>query len=440
MSIIIMSIGVVVEIALAIYCIATQSNQKKVRSWTRIGVFVAFVILLLTSVIEWSFRWKFLTTMLFAFAIIGSVSLVRNKPTVKKYGAVRVVLKTITLLFIVGIAVLPAVIFPEQRLPEVTGEYEVETAIYTYTDDHRIETFSKEAENRHVTVEFWYPKNVQDKYPLVIFSHGAMGVSASNTSSFNELASNGYVVCSVSHPYHSMITIDSKGKYTMVDKNFLKEVMDANNGIYDEETIYKITHKWLKLRTDDMDLVLNRIIEKSKHEKSEHVYSLIDISKIGLMGHSLGGAASAQLGRDRKDIKGVIDLDGGLIGEQLNYSQGQYVINEKKYPVPILFITTDTMKQAIERVTDPTIIIPQKLILETASEAYEVYFQGTDHFSVTDLPIFSPLLVKAISDSVNIDPAGQDVDEYYVIEKMNGIILKFFNDCLKDEGNFELPS
>jgi dienelactone hydrolase len=436
MGAIIIFIAAVIEIVIAIYSIATKSNQKRTRSWIYIGEFATFVIFTLVSVIQWSFRWKFLAAALLVWAVIGGISLLRNKEDKQEYKTVRVAFKAITMWLIIVIAVIPALIFPQYKLPVVTGEYEVNTAVYTYTDNNRIETFNDNGEKRKVTVEFWYPKDADGKYPLIVFSHGAFGVRSSNTSTFKELASNGYIVCSINHPYHSMYTIDSEGNFTMVDKSFIQEVIDVNNGVYDEETIYKLTHKWLKIRTADMNFVLDTIVKNAKEKDSRQVYQLIDTSKIGLMGHSLGGAASAQLARERKDINAVIDVDGSLIGEELDFVKGKYVINHEIYPVPILSIYTDAMKTAMASITDPNIVIPQNLILATAPKAYEVYFAGTNHFSVTDLPLVSPTLVKMINGSIKRNSGAQGADKYYVIEKMNSIVLEFFDSNLKGRGNF----
>lgn len=105
-------------------------------------------------------------------------------------------------------AIIPAIIFPQYKNPEITGNHKIETSSYTFTDENRIEEFTDTGENRKVTVEFWYPKEAEGKYPLIIFSHGAFGVKMSNTSTFMELASNGYVVCSIDHPYHAAGTMD----------------------------------------------------------------------------------------------------------------------------------------------------------------------------------------------------------------------------------------
>lgn len=283
MGIILLIIAAVIEVTFGVYCIATKSNQKRIRSWVRISAFATFVIFTLISVIKWSFRWELLAAILLIWTIIGIVSLIRKKVDKKAYKAVRIVFKAIAMWLIVVIAVIPALIFPQYEIPTVTGEYKVNTVVYTYTDKSRIETFNDKGENRKVTVEFWYPAGAVGRYPLVVFSHGAFGVRASNTSTYKELASNGYIVCSINHPYHSLYTKDTDGKFTMVDRSFMKEVADCNNDVYDGETEYKIEKKWLKVRTEDMNFVLDTIIKNAKEDGAGPVYQFIDTDKVHVL-------------------------------------------------------------------------------------------------------------------------------------------------------------
>jgi predicted dienelactone hydrolase len=164
-----------------------------------------------------------------------------------------------------------------------------------------------------VNVEFWYPADGGGPYPLVVFSHGAFGIKASNTSTFMDLASNGYVVCSIDHPYHSLMTVDADGHRTMVDLSFLQEVIDLNKGKYDEETGYRLHQKWMALRVADINFVLDTILQQVKDSSSDGVYRLIDPGRIGLMGHSLGGESVAQVARERSDISAVVNLDSNLL-------------------------------------------------------------------------------------------------------------------------------
>jgi dienelactone hydrolase len=434
MGTIILIITFVTEAAFATYCILTKSNQERVQSFIRIGAFAAFVLFTLVSVIQWSFRWYLLAALLLVWAVLGAWTLVRKKEEKKEFRAGRTVLSAIGTFLLVLIVLIPALIFPQYTPPKVTGKHAVATANYTYTDKSRIETFTNTGENRKVNVEFWYPKDA-GIYPLIVFSHGAFGIKISNTSTFKELASNGYVVCSIDHPYHSLFTVDTDGHRTMVDRSFLQEVIDLNAGKYDEGTGFKLQQKWMNLRIADINFVLDTILTKAKDIGSGAVYQMIDRGKIGLMGHSLGGESSAQVARERNDIGAVVNLDSDLHAEFLNYVNRKYVMNDKVYPVPLLNILTDTTERLIAAVPDAKDLVPVEHVTATAPNAYEVHLTGTDHMSVTDLPLISPFFVSIINASVP-KGAGQEVNPLATIEKMNDLVLKFFNAFLKGEGSF----
>jgi dienelactone hydrolase len=235
-----------------------------------------------------------------------------------------------------------------------------------------------------------------------------------------------------------MYTKSTDGSSIMADRSFVQEVLDLNNGVYDDEASYELTKKWLKVRTQDMNFVLDTIIKNAKDGSMDEVYQHIDTGKIGLFGHSLGGAASVQLGRDRSDIDAVINLDADLLGEEVGFADGKPVINDKVYPVPMLSIYSDTMKQlmAAAVAANPDLDLPQKRISATAHDAYEVYITGTNHMSLTDLPLVSPFLVSIINGPVKKGDDGHEADAYQVIEKMNSVVLEFFNCYLKGEGSF----
>jgi dienelactone hydrolase len=435
METIILTIAFIIEAAFAAYCIITKSNQQKVRSFVRIGAFATFVIFTLVSVIQWSFRWYGLAALLLVWAALGASTLIRKKEEKKEYKTGPIVFKAIAMLLLVVIVMVPALIFPQHKQPKMTGKYEVATVNYTYTDTSRIETFTNTGENRKVNVEFWYPKDAKGTYPLVVFDHGILGMKTSNTSTFMELASNGYVVCSIDHPYLSLFTIDTSGHRTIIDHSYLQEYLNVSNGKYDEATNFKLEHKWMQLRITDINFVLDTILAQTKVAGSDAVYQLIDTKKIGLMGHSLGGESSAQVARERNDIDAVINLDADLAGEYLDYVDGKNVMNDTVYPVPILTILSDTLERLIAAVPDANTVVAVQHVTATAPNAFEVHLTGTDHMSMTDLPLISPFFVSMINASVP-KAGGHEADPLSTIEKMNDIVLQFFNVYLKGEGTF----
>ena len=177
------------------------------------------------------------------------------------------VIKAIAMLLLVFLAVIPALVFPPHKLPKVTGTHEVATSLYTYTDKNRIEAFTNKGENWKINMECWYPMDGDGKYPLVVFSHGTGGMKTSNTSTFMELASNGYVVCSIDHPYHSLFTAGSDGHVVPINQPYLQEYMNLNSGKYSEEEKFRIQEKWMDLRTADLIFALDTILAVRQRQR-----------------------------------------------------------------------------------------------------------------------------------------------------------------------------
>lgn len=440
MGTLVLVVVLVTEAAFAVYCIATRTRHETVRSYIRIAALAAFVILAFSSVIQWSFRWYGLALLLFIWAALGAWRLLARHAEKGPYSAGGTVGKAAGMLLLVFVALIPELVFPQYRPPQTTGGYDVATVNYTYTDKSRIEGFTNTGENRRVNVEFWYPKKAGGRHPLIVFSHGAFGIKMSNSSTFRELASNGYVVCSIDHPYHALFTIGADHRLVRVDRSFYQEIVDVNEGKYDEATVFALERKWMQLRTADINFVLNTILEEAESGDSASVYGLVDGKRIGLMGHSLGGASSALVARQRTDIGAVVNLDADLQGEYLRYSDGKYALNDTTYPVPILTILADDVVRLIDAVPDANSVVALEHVTATAPHAYEVHIKGTDHMSVTDLPLVSPLLTSMITKSVKKAGGGAPADKRVVIEKMNSLVLAFFNAYLKKEGTFAVAN
>lgn len=424
MGIITLILLIALETFFLVWSILTRNNHREEKGITDIAVLALFVLLLITGVFEWSFRYIALLLLLMIKAIISAVMLIRKKE--KKYGLGKNIIRLVRNSLILTIALSTAIIFPQFKQPVITGNYEIATAKYTWTDNNRVEEFSESGENRALTVEFWYPKEADKTYPLVVFSHGAFGFSGSNYSMFAELASNGYVVASIGHTYHAFYTTDTNGKLTIVDSSFINRAIEISsvNDTQHEEEIYYTTSQWMKLRIDDENFVINTILGECKSNNKDILFSHIDTTKIGLIGHSLGGATSAQVGRERSDISAVIVLDGTMLGEEIEFNNNAVVLNSTPYPVPLLNIYAE------DHYTNSKELVGDKYNNFYASKnaicAYETVFKNAGHLDFTDLPLFSPMLAKMLGVGT--------IDKRYCIETMNKVVLEFFNSYLKDAG------
>ncbi|WP_432749802.1 hypothetical protein [Paenibacillus amylolyticus] len=268
MEILILVVTLVSELAIAVYSIATKQSRSKIKSWTRIAMFIGFMILSLGKVVVWEYTWGLFVSLLFILALKEMAVLLRKQKHTSRYRAYSTIWKFLLLILTVVVTLVPVLLFPQFRLPQVTGPYAVATATYSYIDKNRIEEFTDQEDNRSVNVEFWYPEQADGTYPLLVFSHGAFGIKASNTSTFTELASHGYFVVSIDHPYHSFYTVSEDGKVVTINSEYMQEVNNANkDGVYSLGEFYELTQKWMKLRTDDMDFVMDTILEQAEQKK-----------------------------------------------------------------------------------------------------------------------------------------------------------------------------
>lgn len=220
--------------------------------------------------------------------------------------------------------------------------------------------------------------------------------------------------------------MDTNSKLTTVDPGFIKKASEIN-AVHDtqhEEDIYNTTKGWMKLRTDDENFVIDTILAQCISNDPDPLFTIINTEKIGLMGHSLGGASSAQIGRERNDIAAVIVLDGTMLGEEVAFENNAVILSDTPYPVPLLNVyAEDHYKNSKELVGDA---YNNFYATKNAVCAYETVFKNAGHLNFTDLPLFSPTLAGMLGVGT--------IDDRYCIETMNKVVLDFFNSYLKDAG------
>ena len=340
-------------------------------------------------------------------------------------------LLAISMLLLLAIALIPALVFPKHAPIETTGEYQVTTALYTYTDANRTETYTDTGENRRVTVAFWYPQNYGEPalrtFPLVIFSHGSFGLKSSNESLFNELASHGYVVCSIDHTFQALLTTDVDGRKTWIDWGFVQEVR-VQDAHANKQQAFEFFQKWLDIRIADINFVIDTILAQAENNRADTVYKLVDRTKIGVMGHSLGGSAALGIGRIRSDISAVIALESPFLYDIEGVEDGEFVFTDAIYPVPVLNIYSDASWNHLAEW--PQYAENFKLLSNSEATAFNVYIAGVGHLTLTDLALTSPILTRIL------DQQKSTTDAHDSLKTINRVCLEFFNSYLKGSGDF----
>ncbi|MBR3468240.1 MAG: hypothetical protein IKH28_00850 [Lachnospiraceae bacterium] len=437
------------EIGLGVW---TLAKQKERILWKRNRLAVSGIqwgliaLILLLPVGNKGLRFAGCFVILSIRLIIAGVRfLLRNRS--KKQGASRTgrtIAATLLACILLWISLIPAYVFTGYEGLPTTGKHKVGMVSAILTDKSRLEEFEQDGSYREVPIYVYYPEAPTEKAPIVFFSHGAFGYYQSNSSTYMELASHGYVVISMDHPYHSFFTKDTEGKTILVNPEFIQSALrigNAEDGDIPEEEIFQTTREWMKLRMDDMSFVIDEVRRQGAANTSnfgpawyvksdadaqtlKKVLSCVDVDKIGLMGHSLGGATSVTVGRQKSDVVDlVIDLDGTMLGEQLSYEKGEYQYPAEAYPVPLLAVNNEHHQMELEKYGA---LYVNGAVLANAKDAGYTYFEGSGHMNFTDLPLFSPFLASMLGTG--------SIDAKQCVEDMNDIILHFCDRHLKEAG------
>ncbi len=427
MGVILLGAIAILETIFLIICIHTKSSQIKAKSVSHIVLAATFAFLILISAVVWSFRYYALAALLSLQALAGVVALLRKRENKKSFSVLRAAAKTAGKLALLFLALLPAVLFPEHRIIPPTGKYKVANVAYTYTDANRMETYAKLNQSRRLNVEFWYPESPDGTYPLILFSHGGISVRTSNESLYYELASNGYVVCSIDHTYHCLYTSFDNGRTVYISTEYMHQ-LQAEDAEADRQQSYEYYQQWMKIRTDDINFVIDHILKNGQSENADGIYRRIDGTRIGVMGHSLGGSAALGIGRMRKDIGAVITLESPFLCDITGIRDGEFVFTDEPYPVPMLSVYSDSAWSHLSQW--PQYMQNNRLLSNASAAAPFVHIRGTGHFALTDFSLTSPLLTQMF----NGFPSTADA-EYY-LTAINSVCLRFFDCHLKGKGSF----
>lgn len=436
----------VFEAAFAFTAISRRADKKGWQTGRFIcnaGQLVLYLVMLIAPGIDMSFRFMGLFILLLLRIIIAFIGMmiIRKKEDKSKHPAM-MILSALLSAALISCSLIPSFIISDYSGLPVSGEYDVAEANAILIDKSRTESFEADGSNREVPVYFYYPSNAAEgeKFPLVIFSHGAFGYYQSNYSTYAELASNGYVVVSTEHPYHSLFTTDTNGNTIIADSSFLNGVMAINAEGVSEETAYELSSQWFKLRADDINFVIdsvksaadaNALPEYWYAQQSEDIITALamtDTDKIGVMGHSLGGAASVSLGRTRSDISAVIDLDGTMLSEVTGVENERKIINSEPYTTPLLSFDNEEHHFSALAAREDDIPYANNIVHDNAVCGYRTYIVGTGHMNYTDLPMFAPPLAKMLG------TGSTDPEECMLT--VNSITLEFFDCFLKGKGEF----
>ncbi len=198
-------------------------------------------------------------------------------------------------------------------------------------------------------------------FPVVLLEHGADVVPAIYTILAEGLASSGFIVVATNHPPASLISVFPDGHVLKFTAYWPVEADYRTQGV----AIGKFADEVL---VADVRFVLDQLREMNAHDPFWQGH--LDLSKIGIAGHSLGGAAAALATLEEPRILAGVNLDGSSFPG----------MNGDVRPIPVhkpfLFLAAE------EHAANPAVQIREYAGSE--SNSYYVIVGGANHGSFTD--------------------------------------------------------
>ncbi|MBL4938590.1 hypothetical protein JK636_23070 [Clostridium sp. YIM B02515] len=134
-------------------------------------------------------------------------------------------------------------------------------------------------------------------YPVVIFSPGLGMDKDCLIYNIEKLVSEGFIVFTLGHIYETDFTILPSG-----------EVLNKIDRI--DDFTFEEKEQLIEIRKEDILFLIEEL--KVLNSKDEMIKGKLDLDKIGIIGHSLGGSAVFNAAKEDIRIKAVVMLDGSL--------------------------------------------------------------------------------------------------------------------------------
>nr|BFE79130.1 hypothetical protein GCM10020093_017310 [Planobispora longispora] len=310
--------------------------------------------------------------------------------------------------------------FPVPVFPEPSGRFAVGAHVVQWTDPHRPESFTADPHDRRtVVVQLWYPARKSpagarraqylgraereartvsgalargvglpgflvdgvprarthsvfdapvaagdERFPIVLFSPGSGGVRTQNTAWAEELASHGYAVAALDHPYDSAAVVLADGRTI--------HATIASTGDRDEDA--ELAAGWTAVRAADLSFVLTQLdrLGRGDHRPADRA-----------PGHRSGRGHRPLHGRRRRSAGGPAGPPG-----RRRHRSGRLPPRPR---LPSLRQPTLALTQAVTPGTDPRYLprLTEVLELGTATN-YRLTIPGAAHLTFMDGPLYLP--------------------------------------------------
>ena len=402
------SLEIVIPILLAVYLFWPHPHPLIIR----LVPAAALIVMLVHFTLE-GYRWQMIP--LYALTLIWTALLFFISD-------IKPIASTLTLILLAVSTALP-ILLPVPKIAAPSGQFEVGTTIYEFTDAARKELYSGKDEPRRFMVQVWYPAEVtstaqhaqwmpepkiyapaiasflgmpsffldhlslsaspayldvplaetSEPYPVILFSHGWRGFNAQNTGQAVELASHGYVVIATQHTYGAVITVFPDGTVALNNPKALPENADDPNY---EIVARKLVNQWAQ----DMAFVLDQF-QGFDEDAGSLFFQKLDMERIGVYGHSTGGGAAIQFCGTDSRCKAVLGMDPFMRPVSVE-------VIENGLSQPAFFMFSQGWADLVDSKNNQLF---NQFYPNVSNSKGAISIDGTKHYDFSDLPLLSPI-------------------------------------------------
>jgi len=148
----------------------------------------------------------------------------------------------------------------------------------------------------------------QPRYPVVLFSQGYGVPSEFYTAQYEELASHGYIVVAIDHTYLAQASLLPSGIVTMTEATNKKATDDPDFIVRSSQTM-----------ADDASYVIDVLTEMNNGSRDTIFTHHLDMDRLGMMGHSLGGSAAYNLALNDHRVKAAASRRPSIWTERCSF-------------------------------------------------------------------------------------------------------------------------
>ncbi len=276
--------------------------------------------------------------------------------------------------------------------------------------------------------------------PTVIFSHGGFAYLQTNTALMEHLASHGYLVLSISHPYLSIATLHENGDVVAMhpdpfegmmasatDQDYLDAFVSQDPGVRLEAHLRNnataVLAPHFLVWQEDFLHVVDRLESGDLPESATAITPLVDSNRLGAFGMSFGASGSAAAHKDAR-LKAAVNLDGGVFDSAL------YDV-EPTTPILVMHSDFENLVPGQSGYPFSEFVYEPLGEIGTSPQIVRVVTTGSTHIGYTDACLLPRELA---TDNPALAASLGSIDGERMAAVMNDFVKRFFDLNLVGEG------